>query len=63
MKTKWSYSNFSQLIRRFLKGRLHRVTLNDQISDWATIRASILLDSPVSPLFIFMYNNDLKMIQ
>ena len=46
--------NLLQLIVSFLSGKLQRVRLNDQTSDWKTICAGVPLGSVLGPLFFLI---------
>ena len=51
---------FLDLIESFLENRFQRVLLNGQMSDWLTVKASVLQGFILGPLFFLIHRNDLS---
>ena len=51
---------FLDLIESFLENRFQRVLLNGQMSDWLTVKASVLQGFILGPLFFLIHTNDLS---
>ena len=60
IKCIWVKGDLRALIESFLFERQQRVILNGQESEWLTIKAGVPQGSILSPLFFYIYINDLS---